>query len=126
MQEFTEKEILGDGLSTQKSATEKFNTYANECVHDNLRNAMMNILQQEHGISTEIFNMTHQRGLYETPLEERKKIMLMGLEGKSGEEIACDLNITIHTVKQQKYRAYKFLREQLGQYTSLLFIFFYR
>ena len=55
--------------------------------------------------------------------EERKKIMLMSLEGKSGEEIACDLNITIHTVKQQKYRAYKFLREQLGQYTSLLFIF---
>ena len=44
--------------------------------------------------------------------EERKKIMLMSLEGKSGEEIACDLNITIHTVKQQKYRAYKFLREQ--------------
>ena len=32
--------------------------------------------------------------------EERKKIMLMSLEGKSGEEIACDLNITIHTVKQ--------------------------
>ncbi|MDB9203719.1 MAG: sigma-70 region 4 domain-containing protein [Odoribacter splanchnicus] len=58
--------------------------------------------------------------------EERKKIMLMSLEGKSGEEIACDLNITIHTVKQQKYRAYKFLREQLGQYTSLLFIFFFR
>lgn len=26
--------------------------------------------------------------------EERKKIMLMSLEGKSGEEIACDLNIT--------------------------------
>ena len=58
--------------------------------------------------------------------EERKKIMLMSLEGKSGEEIACDLNITIHTVKQQKYRAYKFLRELLGQYTSLLFIFFFR
>lgn len=50
----------------------------------------------------------------------------MSLEGKSGEEIACDLNITIHTVKQQKYRAYKFLREQLGQYTSLLFIFFFQ
>lgn len=75
MQAFTEKEILGDGLSTQKSATEKFNTYANECVHDNLRNTMMNILQQEHGISTEIFNMMHQRGLYETPLADSKKIM---------------------------------------------------
>lgn len=46
--------------------------------------------------------------------EERKKIMLMSLEGKSGEEIACDLNITIHTVKQQKYRAYKFLQGAIG------------
>ena len=56
--------------------------------------------------------------------EERKKIMLMSLEGKSGEEIACDLNITIHTVKQQKYRAYKFLREQLGQYFFVVYFLF--
>lgn len=75
MQNFTDKEILGDGLSTQKSATEKFNTFAGECVHDNLRNTMMNILQQEHGISTEVFQMMHRRGMYQTPAAEDKKIM---------------------------------------------------
>lgn len=74
MQEFTDKEILGDGLSTQKSATEKFNTFANECVHDSLRNTMINILEQEHSISTEVFNMMHQRGMYETPPADEKKI----------------------------------------------------
>lgn len=75
MQGFTDKEILGDGLSTQKATTEKFNTFAGECVHDNLRDTMMNILEQEHGITTELFNMMHQRGMYETPPAEEKKIM---------------------------------------------------
>ena len=31
MQNFTDKEILTDGLSTQKATTDKFNTAANEC-----------------------------------------------------------------------------------------------
>lgn len=75
MQEFTDKEILADGLSTQKSATEKFNTFANECVHDSLRSTMINILEQEHSISTDVFNMMHQRGMYETPPAEDKKII---------------------------------------------------
>lgn len=75
MHEFTDKEILADGLSSQKSATEKFNTFAGECVHDNLRSTMINILEQEHSISTDVFNMMHQRGMYETPPAEEKKIM---------------------------------------------------
>lgn len=75
MQEFTDKEVLADGLSTQKSATEKFNTFACECVHDSLRDTMMNILEQEHSISTDVFHMMHQRGLYETPPAEEKKVM---------------------------------------------------
>ncbi len=73
MQDFTDKEILGDGLSTQKSTTEKFNTFAGECVHDDLRGTMMKILEQEHSISTDVFNMMHQRGMYETPPAEEKK-----------------------------------------------------
>lgn len=74
MQGFTDKEILGDGLSTQKATTEKFNTFAGECVHDNLRTTMMKILEQEHSIQTEVFNMMHQRGFYETPAAEDKKV----------------------------------------------------
>ena len=57
MQDFTDKEILGDGLSTQKSTTEKFNTFAGECVHDDLRGTMMKILEQEHSISTSVVCM---------------------------------------------------------------------
>lgn len=74
MQEYTDKEILGDGLSTQKATTEIFNTCSNECVHDDLRATMLEILEQEHCIQTEVFTMMHQRGYYETPAAEKKKI----------------------------------------------------
>ena len=34
---YTEKEILGDALAAQKAATGEFNTFANECVHEDVR-----------------------------------------------------------------------------------------
>ncbi|MEI3339996.1 MAG: spore coat protein [Eubacterium sp.] len=74
MQGFTDKEILGDGLSAQKATTERFNNFANECVHENVRNVMLKILDQEHSIQTEVFNMMHQRGYYQTPAAEEKKV----------------------------------------------------
>ena len=46
--------------------------------------------------------------------EDRRKIILMGMEGMKGEEIAEKLGISINTVKQQEYRAYKFIKERLG------------
>ena len=74
MQGFTDKEILGDGLSTQKATTDKFNTSANECVHAGLRDTVLEILEQEHSIQYEVFNMMHQRGFYQTPAAEAQKV----------------------------------------------------
>lgn len=74
MQQYTDKEILGDGLSTQKATTDLFNTASNECVHDAVRNTFLQILEQEHSIQNEVFNMMHARGYYETPAAEDKKI----------------------------------------------------
>ncbi len=74
MQGFTDKEILSDGLSTQKATTEKFNNFANECVHDPVRTTMLQILEQEHSIQKDVFNMMHARGFYETPAAEDKKV----------------------------------------------------
>ncbi|MDE6451125.1 MAG: RNA polymerase sigma factor, partial [Odoribacter sp.] len=56
--------------------------------------------------------------------EERRKIILMSMENMSGEEIANKLGVTIHTVKQQKYRAYKFIKEQLGEHWIIALYFF--
>ncbi|HJF71481.1 MAG TPA: RNA polymerase sigma-70 factor [Butyricimonas virosa] len=57
--------------------------------------------------------------------EDRRKIVLMSMEGLKGDEIAAQLGVTIHTVKQQKYRAYKFIRAYLGDHLSWIFIFFF-
>ena len=47
--------------------------------------------------------------------EGRKTILKMSMEGKSGEESARQLGVSITTVKQQKYRAYRFLRDNMGE-----------
>lgn len=55
---------------------------------------------------------------------DRRKILLMSMEGMKGEEIAEQLGVSINTVKQQKYRAYKFIKEQLGDYWAVAVLFF--
>lgn len=74
MQGFTDKEILGDGLSAEKATTALFNTASTECVHENVRNTMLKILEQEHSIQNEVFQMMHARGYYETPAAQESKI----------------------------------------------------
>lgn len=71
---YTDKEVLGDGLDAQKGATNLFNTMANECVHDDLRNTLLDILEEEHSMQVDVFNMMHQRGLYPTPPAEQQKV----------------------------------------------------
>ena len=53
--------------------------------------------------------------------EERKKILLMSIQGHSGNEIADLLGISINTVKTQKNRGFKYLREKLKD-SVLLFL----
>ena len=49
-QVYTDKEILGDALTAEKTATNNYNTFANECVHENVRHAILHCLKQEHDI----------------------------------------------------------------------------
>lgn len=74
MQEYTDKEVLADGLSAQKATTSLFNMSANECVHDDVRNTLLRILEEEHKMQVEVFNLMHQRGFYQTPAAEEKKV----------------------------------------------------
>ena len=75
MQEiYTEKEILGDALSSQKATTALFNTSANECVHEDVRHTLLNILKEEHDIQQDVFNMMHEEGYYPTPAADDKKV----------------------------------------------------
>ncbi len=73
-QTYTEKEILGDALTTAKATTSHFDTFSNECVHENVRNTMLNILSDEHDIQDDLFHMMSDRGYYPTPEADAKKV----------------------------------------------------
>ena len=49
-QPYSEKEVLADALTAEKTATDHYNTFANECVHENVRNAILDCLDKEHAI----------------------------------------------------------------------------
>ena len=51
---------------------------------------------------------------------ERRKVMLLVIEGKTSAEIAEILNVSINTVKTQRSRSLKFLRENMTNLLALL------
>ena len=71
---YTEKEIYGDALSAQKACTSNYNLAANECTHEDVRQTMMKILNQEHEIQKSVFDNMHAAGFYPTPAAEEKKV----------------------------------------------------
>lgn len=71
---YSEKEILGDALTAEKAATEHYNMYANECVHENVRSAILHCLEQEHSIQQDVFQMMHRKGFYPTPAAQEQKV----------------------------------------------------
>jgi RNA polymerase sigma-70 factor (ECF subfamily) len=91
----------------------------NNQIHDTI----LNSLAEEESVEDEdmIYALTVKeeiiRQLYchieELPSEQRR-IILMRIEGHTWEEIAERLEISINTVKTQKTRSYKFLRERMG------------
>lgn len=74
MNNYGDKELLTDALDAQKTETNHYNTFANECLNSNLRDTFLNILQEEHDIQFDVFNTMHQAGFYPTPPAEQNKI----------------------------------------------------
>lgn len=70
----TEQEILKDSLISQKHITDAYNTYAGECVNEQLRNTMLGILSDEHKIQADIFNNMQSHGWYQVEQAEQQKI----------------------------------------------------
>ena len=74
MSVYTEKEVLSDALSAQKACTELFNKASNECVHEDVRESLLDILEEEHEIQQDVFLMMHDKGMYPTPEADEKKV----------------------------------------------------
>lgn len=71
---FGDKEMLTDMLSSQKFATDGYNTFANECATPAVRADFMNILNEEHQIQSELFCEMQSRGWYATEAADQNKI----------------------------------------------------
>lgn len=70
----TEKEILADCLCSQKHATASYNTFAGECANEQLRNAFLNILDDEHRIQADIFTDMNANGWYPVQPADQQKL----------------------------------------------------
>jgi spore coat protein CotF len=71
---FTEQQILQDSIISQKHLTDTYNLYAGECVNEQLRSTMLNILNDEHKIQADIFNSMQSHGWYQVEQAEQQKI----------------------------------------------------
>ena len=69
-----DKEILNDFVAGQKQITASYNTFAGECVDPKLRNAFLNILDEEHCIQADIFKDLNAHGWYLPEQAEQQKI----------------------------------------------------
>ena len=87
------------------------------------------VLQEESDFTDEEFAETVReelvRQLYfyidELP-EERRKIILLSIKGYSGNQIAEELGISINTIKTQKNRGFKYLREKMKDSAHLFWL----
>ncbi len=69
-----DKEIMTDMLTSQKSITEHYNHYANECASVDLRNSFLDILQEEHQIQNDVFKDMDKRGWYSTQPADQNRV----------------------------------------------------
>ncbi len=69
-----EKDILQDCLSRQKHISASYNSYAGECVNEQLRNTFLNILDDEHRIQADLFTDMSTNGWYPVQPAEQQKI----------------------------------------------------
>ena len=71
---FTDQEMLQDMLAAQKMVTGGYNTFANECASDGLKNEFVALLGEEHQIQHDLFVEMQKRGWYQTEPADQAKI----------------------------------------------------
>lgn len=107
-------------------------------LYNSVRNASLNYLKHQNveSLYLERLAETYQEFTEEDTMEEEvyrllfrtidklpkrcREVLLLHMDGKKNEEIAAALKISIETVKTQKKRAMRFLREQMNAYYFLL------
>lgn len=70
----SEQEILTDLLTIEKHSTSTYNTFITESTCPNLRQNLKNILNEEHSIHENLYNIMNQKGWYPTSDAEAQEV----------------------------------------------------
>ena len=70
----SEQEILTDLLTSEKHSTSTYNTFITESTCANLRQNLKNILNEEHSIHENLYNIMNQKGWYPTSDAEAQEV----------------------------------------------------
>ena len=71
----TEREMMEDGLNSQKHISANYNTYASECASNQLRLTFLNILSEEQELGAQIFDEMSNRGWYQVKEAEQSDVL---------------------------------------------------
>lgn len=74
VQNFSDKDMLCDIIATEKSMADKYSTGAAECTTAKIKNAFVNILDEEHAILYDLLNENTKRGWAVNETAEQEKI----------------------------------------------------
>lgn len=69
-----DQERVNDFIASQKQIESSYNTYASECSDIKLRDAFLNILNDEHKIQSELFAAMQSRGWYQLEQADQNKV----------------------------------------------------
>ncbi len=72
--QYSDQEMMGDILSTQKFMTGGYNATANEASEPSVKTAFMSILEDEHQIQHDVFQEMKGRGWYQTETAPQDKV----------------------------------------------------
>ena len=69
-----DREIMDDILAAEKHAAVNYSIFANECATESVRVDVMNIMNDQHKLQSEIFDFMSTRGWYAPEAAETQKI----------------------------------------------------
>ncbi|GIN61898.1 hypothetical protein J27TS8_18910 [Robertmurraya siralis] len=72
--EMNERDFINDGLSTCKYLTDSLNIAVREASHDQLYQDFLQILEETHQTSRELFNLMFKKGWYKLEAAEQQKV----------------------------------------------------
>lgn len=69
-----EKDIMTDFLTVEKTLACNYSTFANECATEGVRTDVMALMNDQHKLQAEVFDLMASKGWYPTEPAEQGKI----------------------------------------------------